>query len=225
VAAPAKVRPLTHAERLELERQALGLYLTGHPMQPHLREFRGKCPRLADLHPGNGVQLAAGLVVECRTLRRGRGRDVEILVLDDDSARLEAVLYPEVSERERHKLKKGQILVLEGKVEADDYSGGHRMRVERTLSIDEWRQRARARLHIDLTSGQVPADLSKRLIAALASYRVGEGGCRITIGCRTASVAGVIALSWRVRASETLMAQLRAEFGDERVAVDFEDAA
>ncbi len=225
VARPAKVRPLTHTERLDLERQTLGLYLTGHPMQPYLPEFRGKCPRLADLQPGNGVQLAAGLVVECRTLRRGRGRDMEILVLDDDSDRLEAVLYPEVGKREKHKLEKGRILVLEGKVEADDYSGGRRMRVERALSIDEWRQRARARLHIDLTSGHIPADLTKRLTAALASYRVGEGGCRITIGCRTASLAGVIALSWRVRASETLIAQLRAEFGDDRVAVDFEDAA
>lgn len=225
VAPAAKVRPLAQTQRLELEKQALGLYLTGHPMQPYLPEFRGRCSRLADLQPGNGVQHAAGLVVDCRTLRRGRGRDMEILVLDDSSARMEAVLYPEVGEREKHKLKKGDILVLEGKVEADDYSGGRRMRVERALSIEEWRQRARARLHIDLTCGQIPADLAKRLTAALASHRVQEGGCRVTIGCHTASVAGVIALSWRVRASNDLMAQLRAEFGDDRVAVDFEDAA
>ena len=221
---PAEVRPLTYAERLELEKQTLGLYLTGHPIEPYLPEFRGKCRRLADLRVGDGIQRAGGLVVDCRTIRRGRGRNMEILVLDDSTVRLEAVLYPEV-ERDRHKLEKGRILVLEGKVEADDYNGGHRMRVERTLSIDEWRQQAHAHLSIDLASGKVPTDLPKRLTATLASYRVGEGGCQITIKYRTAAVAGVIALGWRVKASEALMAQLKAEFGDDQVAVDFGDAA
>ncbi len=220
--AVATTRPLSYGKRLEMEKTALGLYLTGHPIQPYLAEFKGKCRRLAEVQVADAAQWVAGLVTSLRRIRGRNGRDMEVLVLDDRSARLEVVLYADVCERERPKLEKGRILVLEGEVQADNYNGsnGRRMRAERILTIEEWRQRARLDLRIDLgEEDDAAADLPSRLAAALEPYRVAKGGCGVTVGCRAGGVAGSIRLGWRVRASEALTMELKAEFGDERVVV------
>src|SRR5690606_4229882 len=88
---PARVRvtPLTRRERLEGEKETLGLYLTGHPIEEYLAEIRQICPNeIAELRAEQGTQLVAGLVVSARTLRSRRGGDLCFLVLDDRSGRI-----------------------------------------------------------------------------------------------------------------------------------------
>ena len=218
--APPSAPALTHAERLELERSALGLYLTGHPVDPYLREFKDQCRRLADAQASPNRQRLFGLVAELRVRRQG-AKERGILTMDDGSARMEAVLHPEVYERSKDKLDKGGVLVLEGVVEFDQYSGGERLRVDKSFTVDEWRQRAGVCLRIDLNGDETPGDLPQRLTAALKPHRVGEGGCPVTIGYQAAEVAGSVRLGWRVQPAETLLQRLKAEFGDDRVLMEF----
>ena len=224
-AAPtAAPRPLSDYQRLEQEKSVLGLYLTGHPIQPYLRELRRRCTRLADVQASAAAMKVAGLVVDVRTKRGRSGKDMAFLVVDDDSGRMEASLFPEVYERERHKVEKGRILVLQGSVQLDDYNGAHKMRVEEVLTIADWRQRANAGLRIDLNGEAGSERLSKRLIDALRPHRVEQGGCPVSIGYRTAEVAGTVRLGWRVRADEPLIQDLQAEFGQDQVRVEFAGA-
>lgn len=220
----AASRPLSDYQRLEQEKSVLGLYLTGHPIQPYLRELRRRCTRLADVQASAAAMKVAGLVVDLRTKRGRSGKDMAFLVVDDDSGRMEASLFPEVYERERHKVEKGRILVLQGPVQLDDYNGAHKMRVEEVLTIADWRQRANAGLRIDLNGEAASERLSKRLIDALRPHRVEQGGCPVSIGYRTAEVAGTVRLGWRVRADEPLIQDLQAEFGQDQVRVEFAGA-
>ena len=218
----APVKPLSDHERLEQEKNVLGLYLTGHPIHPYLPEFQRRCTRLAEVQASAAPMKVAGLVVDVRTLRGRSGKEMGFLVIDDDSARMEASLFPEVYERDKDKVRKGAILVLQGAVQPDDYNGAHKMRVDAVLTIAEWRQRASAGLRIDFNGNDPPDGLSQRLAEALKPHRVEQGGCPVSVGYRTAQVAGMVRLGWRVCADESLLQNLQSEFGADRVRMEFE---
>src|SRR6185436_14338921 len=130
IPAAAIARPLTRRERLDAEKEALGLYLTGHPLDDYLDEIREFCPnRVADLKVERGIQVVAGLVVSSRTMRSRRGDTLAFTVLDDRSGRIELSVFADVYDQHKTKIFKDAILVAEGEVQPDEYSGALKMRV------------------------------------------------------------------------------------------------
>ena len=218
----AVVKPQPFQERIELERAALGLYLTGHPVEPHFAEFSKRCQRLDELRPKDNGRVF-GLVIDLRRMRGRKGRNVgqewAVAVIDDSTARVEAMVYAKIYERIGHKLEKGQVLVLEGEVQTDEYNGAHKIIVESAMTIDEWRAENRPTLRIDMNHENAPADFSSRLAASLQPYRVAEGGSPVFIDYQAPKTAGSIRLGWQVKASEALVTHLKTEYGDHRVRV------
>ena len=219
----AAIKRQPFQERIELERNALGLYLTGHPVEPHFAEFSARCRRLDELRPKQSRQRVFGLVTDLRRMRGKKGRSAgpewAVAVVDDSTARLEAMVYAKTYERIGHKLEKGQVLVLEGEVQTDEYNGAHKMIVETVFTIDEWREENRPILRIGMSHKDAPADFSSRLAASLQPYRVEEGGSSVFVDYQAPKTAGSIRLGWRVKASEALVTHLRTEYGDDRVRV------
>ena len=218
----ATIKPQPFQERIELERAALGLYLTGHPAEPHLAEFSERCQRLDELRPKDAERVF-GLLIDLRRMRGKRGRNVgqewAVAVIDDSTARAEAMIYAKTYERIGHKLEKGQVLVLEGEVQPDEYNGAHKIIVESALTIDEWREQNRPILRIGMNHQDAPTDFSGRLATSLQPYRVEEGGSPVFIDYQAPKTAGSIRLGWQVKASEALVTHLKTEYGDDRVRV------
>ena len=84
-----------------------------------------------------------------------RGDRMAFVTLDDRSGRLELAVFSEQYERNRALLVKDTLLVVEGQVSVDEYSGGFRMSADKLYSIDQARAAFAARLEID-----VDADLA-----------------------------------------------------------------
>src|SRR4029453_2849122 len=107
--APRRVVPPRRRERLEGEKETLGLYLTGHPIDDYLEEIRNFCPtKIVDLRTGRGT--VAGLVVSPRTMRTRRG-DAAFTILDDRSDRIEISVFSEVLEQSKSKISKDAVLI------------------------------------------------------------------------------------------------------------------
>ncbi|MDE0271317.1 MAG: DNA polymerase III subunit alpha [Gammaproteobacteria bacterium] len=218
----AAIKPQPFQERVELERGALGLYLTGHPVEPLFAEFSARCQRLDELRPKEAERVF-GLLIDLRRMRGRKGRNAgqewAVAVIDDSTARVEAMVYAKTYERIGHKLEQGQVLVLEGEVQPDEYNGAHKIIVETAFTIDEWREENRPILRIDMSHKDAPADFSSRLAASLQPYRVAEGGSPVFVDYQAPKTAGSIRLGWRVKASEALVTHLKTEYGDDRVRV------
>lgn len=215
-----EVRPLSATERLEGEKETLGLYLTGHPIDGHLAEIRrfSRLP-IAKLSSGRGTQTVAGIVVSNRA-RRGRRGEMAFVVLDDRSGRIEAGMFGDVLERNRHKLQKDAILVLGGEVQVDDRGGGLKFRAEQVLTLAEARSRHARCVAVrvgDGGNGWV-GDLKQ----ILGQHR-DQGGCAVTVDYESAEASGRVALgnAWRAQASDALLQQLRDRFGSSAVVVDY----
>ena len=218
--------PLTPKERLEGEKEALGLYFSGHPIERYLEEIRGFCRTSIDsLRPAPDLQLAAGFVISSRTLRHQRG-NMAFTRLDDRSGRIDACLYGDVYTQNRAKLEPDTILVVEGKVEADDREDGKRLRAERVMTLAEARTRFRGAVVIDGTRCAANGSFAARLRQVLSRHQQPDG-CPVHVDCATPGARGRVTLGkdWQVEASDALLGQLREAFGEQAVALSYASAA
>jgi DNA polymerase-3 subunit alpha len=220
------------AERLANEKETLGLYLTGHPVDPYLDELaRFTSARLGALEPpgesgrpGNGRRseqpvTVAGLVVGLRTLKTQRGGRISILTLDDRSGRIEVKAFDDVSQRYRELLTKDRLLVVSGGLSQDDFSGSPQVRAEEILTLEQARERhARALLvRLEAADWAAGSDPVSGLREQLGPFC--DGGCPVLVEYAGGAGAARLALDqhWRVRPADELIKRLRRSFGAERV--------
>ena len=217
-----RVRALTTRERLEGEKEALGFYLTGHPIDDYLEEIRRFCPRpIARLSVREGRQAAAGLVVSMRT-RRGRNGSMCFLVLDDRSGRIEVAVFGDVYQQHRGKLIKDEVLVVPGEVRQDDFDGNLKLKADSIMTIAEARNYYADHLAVRVAADRIDGDISMRLRNTLRPHLADSGG-RVVLDYRAASAGGRIVLgdAWRVDLSDELLLGMRDAFGDEAVSVRY----
>ena len=217
-----KVRSLSKHDRLEGERETLGLFLTGHPVDEYLGEIRRFCRTpIATLRPADTTQTAAGVVVSNRT-RRGRRGAMGFVELDDKSGRIEANLFGEVYDRYRAKLEKHAILVIEGTVQSDEFTQGHKLRAERVMTLDEARNRHAGRIVLRIARQTVNGEMVADLKTILGRHRNADG-CPVAVDYAGSGAFGCVLLgdAWRVDATETLLGELRDAFGENAVVLDY----
>ena len=176
-----------------------GLFLTGHPVDEYLAEIRRICRTpIATLRPADANQTAAGVVVSNRT-RRGRRGAMGFVEIDDKSGRIEANLFGEVYDRYRAKLEKHAILVIEGTVQSDEFTQGHKLRAERVLTLEEARNRHAGRIVLSITRQATNTETVADLKTILGRHRNADG-CSVTIDYSGAGAYGCVLLGdvWRV---------------------------
>jgi DNA polymerase-3 subunit alpha len=209
---------------LEGERETLGLYLTGHPINQYLKELKQYTNgRLKDIHPterGKTVK-AAGLVVATRVMITKRGSKMGLVTLDDKSARLEIMLFTEPFEKFGHLLEKDRILICEGDVSFDDFSGGNRMNARNVIEIGEARSHFAKAVEINVQGNDVTPQWLEQFEQTLTPWR--NGAVPVVINYVKPEASGKITLGdeWRVNPSDELMLSLESMLGSNNVKITF----
>jgi DNA polymerase III subunit alpha len=202
-------REWTGKERLTGEKETLGLYVTGHPIDDYETELRRFIPTpIASARAdGKSNQKLVGLIVASRTMKTKRGDTMAIITLDDRSARIELTVYAEAFQQSRELLVKDQLVVVEGSVGHDDYSGGLSMRVSQVWSLDQARGTFASCLSIRLNGGSSVSSVGK-LKSLLTQATRGE--CAVVIDYDRGDAAARIALGadYAVQPTDDLLAAL-----------------
>jgi len=202
--------PWDARQKLLEEKAALGFYLSGHLFSIYEREL-AKFPRtpLAKLSPADRVWMA-GVVVAARAQMTRRGR-MMVVMLDDATAQVEISVFNELFEKHRDKLKEDALLVVCGKVQDDQFSGGLRVLAEELLDLDALRARYAARLKISMNGKTDETRDAARLQQILAPYRAaGSGACQVVVSYGNGKGACEVVLGegWRVRPDSKLISDL-----------------
>ena len=218
-----QVRQWTGKERLGGERDTLGLYVTGHPIDEYEKEVRKFAPvRIADLRADKqGSQVLAGLIVATRTMKTKRGDTMAILQLDDRSARIEVTVYADTYNEHRDLLGKDQIVIVEGSVAHDDYSGGLAVRAKGVRSLLQARQNYASELTIEVSSELLDDKLADLLARTLAG--AGGGSCPVSLIYKQPRNRARVKLgeNWQVVPSDELLQELRDCLGTEQVCLQY----
>ncbi len=212
--------------RLAGERETLGLYLTGHPIDRLEADLpRFVSARIADLvsekppaaEGGRGFSAGkpatvAGLIDEVRK----RGARVS-LVLDDRSGRIEVTLFDEVYQQHRDLVAKDALVLVEGMLRFDEFSDGWRLAARRITDLHAARERDARRLILRWPEAADRAALVTRFATLLEPWR--NGPCAVTIQYRAAGAGCVLNLGpeWNVRPSRELIEHLESFAGRDGV--------
>ncbi|OGI52493.1 MAG: DNA polymerase III subunit alpha [Candidatus Muproteobacteria bacterium RIFCSPHIGHO2_02_FULL_65_16] len=206
-------------QRLEGEKETLGLYLTGHPIARHAEELaRITDATIAELKPTqNRTVVVAGLVVALRAMQTRRGDRMAFVTLDDRTGRLELAVFSDLFASSRELLVKDNLLVVEGQVSVDDYTGGFKMAAEKVYNMEQARAAFSTRLVIDVSAEQTGngfVDELKRILAPAA-----RGSCPVYLHYVNGDAEAEIALGeeWKISPSHALLEHLSRLAGERNV--------
>ena len=209
-------------ERLAGEKISLGLYLSGHPITPFEGELdRFTSVRLSDLRARPGeTQIVAGLVVSIRKLNSRAGR-MAVITLDDRTARMDAVIYSDLFSAHHDLLVKDKLLVLEGEVGVDDFSGGCSMTVQKLCDLDAARETFARNVVIRLGEDSVGNALLDDIRDAVKVHRHGRTLLCIDYLRSDASVRLPLGDDWRVHPTQELLKRLGDLVGPDSIEVEY----
>ncbi|UGA51982.1 MULTISPECIES: DNA polymerase III subunit alpha [Dickeya] len=211
---------------LDGERETLGLYLTGHPINQYLKEIERYAGgvRLKDMHPTERGKMttAVGLVLAARVMVTKRGNRIGVCTLDDRSGRLEVMLFTDALEKYQHLLEQDRILIASGQVSFDDFSGGLKMTVRELMDISEAREKYARGLAISLTDRQIDDQLLNRLRQSLEPHRSGTIPVHLYYQRQDARARLRFGAAWRITPTDGLLNDLRTLVGNEQVELEFD---
>ena len=212
-----KARERSLKERLKGEKDTLGLYLTGHPIDEYEGEVRRFArQRIIDLKPARGDQTVAGLIVNLRVMKNKKGDKMGFITLDDRSGRIEASLFAEAFNSAQALLQTDALVVVEGEVSNDDFSGGLRLRAKRVMSLEEARTGLADSLRLKVANNALKGDRLRWLAELCGRYR---GACPITVDYSGEDARAQLQFgeSWRIEPADSLIQALRDQFGRDNV--------
>lgn len=208
----AEVKAWGEKQQLQQEKVALGYYFSGHLFhsdEAAVRKFVRQ--KLSDIKPSRDIVWMAGVIASLRTQMTKRGK-MAIITLDDASAQVELTIFNEQFEANRHLLREDELLIVQGKVSEDSYSGGLRVTADSLYSLAEARAHFVSSLRLFM-NGQ--ADVTK-LRNLLEPFRDQEKGCLVEIDYQNHDAACMAHLSdqWRVVADEALVEAAQKWLGE-----------
>ncbi|MCW8907344.1 MAG: DNA polymerase III subunit alpha [Sedimenticola sp.] len=224
--------------RLQGEKETLGLYLTGHPIERYVPEMAGLgVTRIGNLALEGGESggyqrrsrqrvVVAGLALSVSHRQTQRGR-MGTLVLDDRSGRIEITLFSDAYESFRDLLVSDRILLVAGTLNYDEYRGGLSIRVDQMMDFEQARAINAGALRLSWDSalvrerGETAGDFVETLCELLQAYRGGD--CDLQISYRGDTASGHLRCDagWRVEPRDELLKQLSRLLGNGAVTVDY----
>lgn len=204
-------------ELLTWEKETLGLYLSGHPIDRYESEIAGLCTcRLADLKPGKKRRIV-GLIVGVRMTKSRRGQ-MAIVTLDDKTARTEITIFSKVLEQCLDRIVVDRVCVVIGDCAHDEYRGELSLRAETVLGLDDARNQYASSLLLKLDSSSAGNKL-EQLKQSLTNYS--PGGCPVTIEYVNGSASARLRLSdqWKVAVSDNLLEHFQQHFGEDAATI------
>ncbi|WP_261903025.1 DNA polymerase III subunit alpha [Vibrio fortis] len=209
---------------LEGERETLGLYLTGHPVNAYIKELaKYTSCRLKDATPTRRDQslTIAGLVIAARVMTTKRGTRIGLMTLDDRSGRMEVMLFSDALERYAELLEKDKIVVVSGQVSFDDFNGGLKMSAREVMDLGSAREKYARGLSISIDQSQINGQFFERFSQILEPYRAGTVPVNVYYQRADARARLTLGTEWRVTPSDTLLDELKQLLGNSQVELEF----
>jgi len=206
--------------RLLGEKETLGLYLTGHPIDKYEQELNQiVSARISELKPSKDRSLTiAGLVMGARSIFTKSGNRMGILTLDDRTARIEVVLFADLFAENKDLLEKDALIIVEGEVSFDEYTEGYRMTGRKVLTLAQVREQAR-KIKVTLDASSMQDNAIKQLWAILEPAKGGQCGIHINYKRTGESADLALGPEWKIKLTQSLLNKLQDFCGREGVTV------
>jgi DNA polymerase-3 subunit alpha len=211
----ADAPPWSEGERLAFEKESLGFFITGHPLERFREELRqwattttGQLAEVAD-RPEISI---GGIITGLRLLKTRKGDRMATFVLEDLEGSVEALVFPETYKKAAGRLADDVVAVVKAKAEIQD-DGKARLLVADVMPLDQAKLADARFVTISVAMAAWDRPLGERLRDILGSHR---GDCPVTLELvRPGAFAVAVAPSalYRVRPDTVLKNEVEALLG------------
>ena len=195
--------------QLQGEKETLGFYLSGHPLNRYLRELvHFTTCRIVELNPHQHQAIRiAGIITTIRIRQTKRGDRLAIVTLDDGTEQIDVVCFSERFQKYRPLLNKDQLIIVEGDLSLDDFNQSSRIVSRELYTIDEARERFAKHLQISIMAEN---EINVQNIMQLLNQHVG-GNCPIIIKYTNQQIQSRIKLGkkWLIKPTDMLFSALK----------------
>ena len=178
-------KPLPDAsarEKIDWERQLLGFYVSGHPLDRFKNEMK-QCVPLSELEGEGRVTLdgklitVGGIINHVKGMVTKKGAPMGYITLEDFTGEIEVVVFPSAWEKYRELLRNDAAILLSGRVQANERTV--HILAERIALLDDVKQRKEDQiaqrghiraLHLDLDEWHESAEVSRQLAVILKRH-------------------------------------------------------
>ena len=207
---------------LEGEKDTLGLYLTGHPINQYALEIRHYTDgRLVDLKPTGKDQMAnaIGLVLGVRVMMNKRGKRWAIVTLDDKSARIDVRFFPDMFEQFESVLETDRILLIKGQVSFDDFSGGNTITARDVMDIVQAREKNARALALNVDTQSLEPTKIGQMQSILQNFNGGSCPVQLVVTHPDAEAVIACGAKWYVTPEDQLLHDLKQCLGEKAVSI------
>ncbi|MCU4502879.1 DNA polymerase III subunit alpha [Acinetobacter sp. WU_MDCI_Abxe161] len=222
---PAKpVKPWSDEVRLKGEKDTLGLYLTGHPIDVYRQELKAFIPvKLNEITATRrGVTTVyAGLVIDVANFPNR-----VVIVLDDGTARIEVSCNHERFQRFKDIIQVERVVVFEGEIYEREGFDRPMGRLNKAFTLNEIRQKRANSIQIKLAEEFMQATLAKDLQNIILPFCNVDMHQHITLQLLIdqpyAQAELQLGPQWKVAPLDELLAKLRDYFGKDNIYIEYQ---
>ena len=220
------VNPLNFSQKLKYEKEALGFYISGHPVeaiQDDIKDLRSH--KISDLDANTSSATIVGLVNSTRQIKDSKNKPITFLNFDDESGSMDGIVLSELYEEKYGIIKEGTILRFHGSVEVDDYrsretnSTMYRMRVKNINAVESDLVDSKKDLLIicDTVNGDSLQEIKLKLNKIDSDFWGGESKVKLKI--LKDSTEALISLNdnFMIDLNSENLDNLRSIFGDNKI--------
>ena len=211
----------TAMEMLNKERDVLGLFLSGHPLDEFRPELQGFTSCSLDeeelsRHVG-GTVIVGGVVTKLRSIETKRGDTIGAGSIQDFHGDLEMFFKKDLWEKFRDTVALDDRVLVKGSLEQQRMGDGVQIVVEEVIQLDRVRSDMVSHIHMVFYSSMVDDNFTDKLMTAMEKYEPfeGERGCELVCHVETESgnVHVLVLKNKKVVYTPELLQYLRKELG------------
>ncbi|WP_353894097.1 DNA polymerase III subunit alpha [Proteinivorax hydrogeniformans] len=142
-----EVPPFSSKDKLQLEKEALGMYISGHPLDEHKKIYTLGVKNTLELQDmkDNSTVLVAGVISNVKKIMTKNNKPMAFVSLEDVFTEVEVIVFNDSYEKNQAQLESDQPIVVEGKLSFKEEEGA-KILCQKIWNMDEY---------LNLTSNKV----------------------------------------------------------------------
>ena len=220
------VNPLNFSQKLKYEKEALGFYISGHPVEAIKDDIKDlRSHKISDLDANTSSATIVGLVNSTRQIKDSKNKPITFVNFDDETGSMDGIILSDLYEEKYGIIQEDTILRFYGSVEVDDYrsretnSTMYRMRVRNINAVESDLVDSKKDLLIicDTVSGDSLQEIKLKLNKIDPDFWGGESKVKLKI--LKDSTEALISLNdnFMIDLNSENLDNLRSIFGDNKI--------
>jgi len=204
-------------ERLRREKEVIGFYLTGHPLDPYEEDIRTFCNYGATeeqekINPEN--VKAAGVIQDVKIHQDRKNNPMAFVTLETSRGLCEVMVFSETFQKYRHLIEPDAKLFVRGKSSKRDES--MKIMADQFIPLDDVRKQLARRLFVRLNPNELKPDVISEFHSLAGDFR---GNCEVVFRLveEENSQQNIRSKTVRVFPHNKLLSHLRNMYGKKNV--------